>query len=328
MKNIKTPSMDGRNNDNSGVLLNDLLSNYLASEDCDETVRQYLGVSLSKNTLRAYQADLDHFITWGGCIPAKPETIAKYIAQHGKSLAGSTLARRLVAIGRAHAARGLADPAQSKLVRATLQGVRRMCGSQQRQAAPILKQHLCEMVRGLKGTQGKRDRALLLVGFASALRRSELVALNVDDLSFTKEGLIITIRRSKTDQEGVGRLIAIPQVRSRNCPCRALRGWIEEAGIEEGAIFRRVDRHEQVLSSRLSGQTVSLIIKERARAIGLDASKYSGHSLRAGFATAAVKSGASMSSIRAQTGHKSDAMLQRYIRDGQLFNGNPNQFIW
>ncbi|WP_446471697.1 hypothetical protein, partial [Acinetobacter oleivorans] len=125
--------------ESDSAFLNDLLRDYLASDDCDENVRRYLTVSLAENTVRAYLCDVKHFLAWGGAIPAKPELIAKYIAHYGQKHAGSTLSRRLVAIGRTHTARGLQDPTKSRLVRATLQGVRRSCGSQLKQAAPIQK---------------------------------------------------------------------------------------------------------------------------------------------------------------------------------------------
>lgn len=304
------------------------VAGYLNSKQCDATVRQYLGAALAANTVRAYQADLKHFIAWGGKIPATPELLARYLAQQATSTAGSTLSRRLVAIERAHAAEGFASPTKSELVRTTLRGIRRTQGKAIRQVAPLLKSQLVAMVRGLRGLRGLRDRALLLIGFASAMRRSELVSLNIEDIQFFDEGLTIRLRQSKTDQEHQGRDIAIPWVRGRHCPGRCLQKWLEASGITTGALFRRVNRYDQVLPQRLSAQSVALIVKQRAAAAGLDASKFSGHSLRAGFVTDAAKNGTTSSSIRMQTGHKSDTMLQRYIRGGQIFRDNPNLKIW
>ena len=184
------------------------------------------------------------------------------------------------------------------------------------------------MVRGLQGLRGLRDTALLLIGFASAMRRSELVSLDVEDVQFSEQGAIIRLRRSKTDQEGKGRDIAIPRIRGRHCPIRNLLAWIEAAGITSGALFRQVNRYDQLLPQRLMAQSVALIVKQRAAAAGFDARLFSGHSLRAGFVTNAANGGASSASIRAQTGHKSDAMMQRYIRNSQLFSNNPNLKIW
>jgi integrase len=166
-----------------------------------------------------------------------------------------------------------------------------------------------------------RDRALLLVGFAGGLRRPELAAIDVADFERVREGIILTIRRSKTDQDGMGRKIGIPFGRTIHCPVRALDNWLSAARIEDGPLFRSVDRHGRV-SGRLSGEAVSLIIRGRLSVAGFDPTGYSGHSLRAGFATSATRAGVSTFKIRQQTGHASDAMLSRYVRDGELFLGN------
>ncbi len=304
------------------------VAQYLKGRQCDASVRKYLAAALADNTLRAYCADLKHFVAWGGVVPTSPEQVATYIAHHAATLASTTLSRRLVAIARAHVAQGVASPTNSELVKATLQGVRRSRGSSVRQAAPLQKSQVVKMVQGLHGLRGLRDTALLLIGFASALRRAELVSLDVEDVQFTGEGTLIRLRRGKTDQEGRGRDIAIPRVRGRHCPSRSLLAWIEAAGMTTGALFRQVNRYDQLLPHRLMAQSVALIIKQRATAAGFDPSLYSGHSLRSGFVTNAAKGGASPSSIRAQTGHQSDAMVQRYIRDSQLFADNPNLKIW
>jgi site-specific recombinase XerD len=304
------------------------LSQYLSSSQCDEKVRKYIEASHADNTVRAYQADLKHFIQWGGTIPETAERVAAYLAQYATTHSVSTLTRRLVAIGHAHTTGCHVSPTASELVRATMQGIRRSIGSTQRQVAPLQKSDLLQMVRGLKGLRGLRDRAILLVGFSAALRRSELVSLDMSDVQFTAEGLLIRLRHSKTDQEGRGRTIAIPNARGRHSPNRALMDWIEASGISEGALFRRISRADNVLPERLAGQSVALIIKARASQAGLESDRLSGHSLRAGFVTNAAKNGASSSSIRRQTGHQSDAMLHRYIRGIGLFAENPNSKIW
>jgi integrase len=187
---------------------------------------------------------------------------------------------------------------------------------------PILREDLLAMVADLSGTKGIRDRALLLLGFAGAFRRSELVSLDVADLEFVDRGLFVTLRRSKTDQEGAGRKVAIPFARGPMCPVRATKVWLEYAGITEGAIFRPLSRHEGVSAGRLSSAAVALVIKHRTRQIGLDPTKYSGHSLRAGLITSAARLGVSVWKIKAQSGHRSEAMVSRYVRDEDLFNNN------
>lgn len=300
----------------------------LAGTQCDEQVFKYLNAALAENTVLAYRTDLNHFLGWGGAIPAQPESVANYIAHFATRLAPSTLSRRLVAIGHAHADCGLPSPTDSVLVRATLRGVRRTCSRPIRQVAPLQKADLQKMMRGLTGLHGLRDAALLLLGFAGAFRRSELVSLDVEDVEFSDEGMTVRIKRSKTDQEGQGRVVAIPRVRGRCCPTKKLEEWLTVSAITSGPIFRRFNRYGQLQAGRLSAQSVALIVKYRAEALGLDSAELSGHSLRAGFATNAANKGASADRIRGQTGHKSDAMVQRYIRNSQMFTDSPIHNIW
>jgi integrase len=178
------------------------------------------------------------------------------------------------------------------------------------------------MVQGLRGDKGIRDRSLLLLGFAGAFRRSELVSLDVSDLEFVDRGLLVNLRRSKTDQEGEGRKIAIPFARGAVCPVRALRDWLEIGGITHGPIFRPINRHGNISGERLTAHAVATIVKERAAALGLNPARYAGHSLRAGLITSAAAIGVSVWKIKAQSGHRSDAILSRYIRDADLFTNN------
>lgn len=291
-------------------------------------VQQYLQASLSENTRRAYSNDLAHFVHWGGRIPATPECVASYLAVHANQLSYATLSRRVVAIGKAHILRSFASPAHTGLVKATLHGIRRTNGSAQRRVAPALLHDVRSMVTGLRGMKGMRDKALLLVGFAGALRRSELVSIRVENICLVKEGLIIRLLRGKTDQVGQGRDTPIPFMRGRYCPVKAVKDWLAYSGITEGNLFRRVNRYGQVMAQGLSAQSVALIVKQRAESVGLDARHYSGHSLRAGLVTSAAKCGVSEWKICRQTGHKSEAVMQRYIRDGQLFKDHLLGKIW
>lgn len=291
-------------------------------------VQQYLQASLSPSTRRAYSTDIAQFLQWGGRIPTTPARLASYLAQNAEKLSYATLCRRVVAIGRAHKIKQLDSPADSDIVKATLQGIRRTNGVAQRRVAPVLLRDVRNMVRKLQGIRGARDKALLLMGFAGAFRRSELVAIRVEDIQLVAEGLVIRLRRGKTDQGGAGRDIAIPYMRGSCCPVKAVVAWLEQSGITSGTLFRRVDRYGHITGAGLTPQSVALIVKERAEAIGLDSQQLSGHSLRAGFVTSASKCGASSWKIRQQTGHQSEAGMQRYIRDSQLFTDNPLGNIW
>jgi integrase len=173
-----------------------------------------------------------------------------------------------------------------------------------------------------------RDGAILLVGFAGAFRRSELCGLRFEDIEFLPDGLNVTLKRSKTDQEGNGRMIAIPTAHGRWCPVAALRKWLFVTGIAEGPIFRTLDRQHCVLNYPISGEAVSIVIKQRVAAVGLDPNYFSGHSLRAGFATSASAANVSSWKIREQTGHRSDEVLNRYIRTAQSFRDNANSSLF
>ncbi len=288
-----------------------------------DLVRTYVHAATSDNTRRAYRSDLRHFIEWGGTVPASDVMVADYLARHAGTLSVATLARRVASISKAHAAMGLHSPARSELVRSTLRGIRRTHGQPQRRVRPLTKEDLFSVLATIRdGTKDARDRALLLVGFAGAFRRSEVVAIDCADVGPVKQGVVVHVHRSKTDQEGAGRKVGIPHGRTRWCPVTALSDWLARAGVEEGPVFRPVDRHGRVRDVRLSGEAVSLVVKGRAAAVGLDPDDYSGHSLRAGLATSAAAAGVSSWKIRQQTGHASDAMLARYIRDGELFADN------
>ena len=210
-------------------------------------------------------------------------------------------------------------------MRRTHAGIRRSIGTAQVVKAPAVITDLKRMLSKVPNTRvGLRDRALLLLGFASALRRSELVGLNVADLEFSSAGVVVTLRKSKTDQEQSGRRVAIPYGSSAaTCPVRSLQAWLETARITgDGPVFRSLDRFQRVQPRRLSDRAVARIVKRRAAAVGLDPERYAGHSLRAGLATSAAAGGASERVIMAQTGHRSTDMVRRYIREGDRWKEN------
>jgi integrase len=190
--------------------------------------------------------------------------------------------------------------------------------------APVVVDELRGMVETLPAsTLGVRDRALLLLGLAGAFRRSELVALDVDDLRSTAAGLVVTLRRSKTDQEGAGREVGIPRgTNPETCPVRAVGRWLEARTVDGRALFCRIDRHGRQHAGRLGDRAVSPVVKRAAAAAGLDPANYAGHSLRAGLATSAAAADVPEWVIAQQTGHKSMAVLRRYIRSGSLFHEN------
>jgi integrase len=287
-----------------------------------ESIEGYLRLSVADNTSRAYKADLDHFYAWGGSIPCPPETVAVYLAAHAGALSIATLTRRLAAISKKHTVQGLPSPTSTELVKLTMRGIKRQHGKPQAQAAPLCRDDLMLVLNAIPDDiRGYRDKAVLLIGFCAALRRSELCRIRFENLQLTAEGLILTLPRSKTDQTGEGRKIGIPHGHGKICPVQALKDWLGTSGVAEGFIFRAIEGG-RVVDGHLSDRTICNIVKSRVGLVGLPAELYSGHSLRSGLATSAAQQGYSSWEIRRQTGHKSDGMLARYIREGSLFRNN------
>jgi site-specific recombinase XerD len=292
---------------------------------------EFVRAAKAPATLRAYRSDWAHFEAWCqrhqfSALPAEPATVALYIADLASCRAAGTITRRLTSITKAHQAACLETPATTRhlAVSETLKGIRRSIGTAQKCKTPLLTKDLRKIIEHLpSGLIGARDRALLLVGFAGGFRRSELAKLAFTDTSFTEDGLIVVLRHSKTDQEGKGRKIGIPWGSNPDtCPVRSLREWILMAGIETGALFREISRHGRVGQSALHKDSIGLIVKRAAERAGYDPSTLAGHSLRAGLATQAAMNGATELTIMKQTGHRSLAMLRRYIRDGEMWRKN------
>jgi len=294
--------------------------------------RQYAAQAKSQRTLAAYQSDWEDFEafcrrTGQGSLPAAPETVALYLTHlvDDRKRKTSTLARRLAAISQVHQAAGYPTPTAESVVRSVLAGIRRVHSSEQTAKTALSPELLRKLVAGLPDSlRGRRDRALLLVGFAGALRRSELVALAVRDFAFEAEGMVLTIRRSKTDPEAAGQLVGIPYGKQpETCPVRALQAWLAAARITEGAVFRPIERWSNIVQPRaLEDRRVATLLKELVERAGLDPKTFAGHSLRSGLATAAAAGGASERAIMDQTRHKSVKQLRRYIQRGSLFRGN------
>lgn len=294
-------------------------------------IHDYIEQSQAKNTRRGYQSDWRHYSRWCQAqgvekLPSSPKTLAYYLsdlAEQGYKI--STLQRRLSSIAIAHRTAGYPSPTDDAGLRTVWRGLRKEHGVLQQGKKPLLTRDIQNMIHKmhLDTLSGLRDRALILTGFAGAFRRSEIVAINVEDVEFSSEGLIIHVRRSKTDQEGEGRKVAIPYgSRLETCPVRALQDWLSASVITDGPLFRKVNKADWVESRRLSDKSVANIIKRAVESIGTDPTQYAGHSLRAGFATASAAAGANERDIMRQTGHKSVATVRRYIRDGELFRDN------
>lgn len=279
--------------------------------------------SLAENTQRAYKSDISQMLAEGVTFPCGEADLADYLSSCAGRLATATLRRRIASVSKLHRTMGWPNPTQSEIVRAVTRGIIRTTGRPQTQAKALLVEDLRVVANRMRQSAADmRDRAILLVGFAGALRRSELVALDFEDIAFQREGMTIRVRHSKADRSGNGRSIAVPYGRTSLCPVTALLAWLNCASIETGPMFRAVDRWGAIGAARLSDASVTLILRQRLQDAGFDPAGYSGHSLRAGLATSAAKAGVRASKIRAQTGHASDTMLARYIREADMFSDN------
>jgi site-specific recombinase XerD len=279
--------------------------------------------SKSVNTLRAYKSDFNHFVDF--CkknnfkpLPADPKIVSFYITNLSSNSKVSTLKRRLASISVIHKIKGHYIDIKHPLIIENLMGIQRKKGVFQKSKNPILINELKEIINSIQTLEineikKTRDKALILIGFSGGFRRSELVSIEFEDLEFTKEGLKIFIKRSKTDQSGEGMIKAIPYFKDKNfCPVIFLKKWIE---------ISKINKKELIFN--ISDKMVAILIKKYISAAGFDPKKYSGHSLRSGFATVAACSGADEKSIMTMTGHKTTQMVRRYIKESNLFKNNP-----
>lgn len=299
-----------------------------------ERAREYAQAARAPRTRATYASRWRSFEAWCaahqlGSLPCAPATLALFLtseAQRGLKVA--SLASSISAIAAAHTAAGIPreqHPHRNPQVAEIWRGIRRAHGAPPRRVAPLVIGLVRRLVGELDGDKliGIRDRALLCVGFAGAFRRSEIVALTVADVEFVAEGLRVTIRRSKTDQEAQGVTIGLPRGRSAaTCPVRALEAWLQAASIVEGPLFRPIDRHSNIGARALGGRAVATVVQRTCKKAGLDPTKYAGHSLRAGLATSAAQAGKSDRAVMTQGRWESRTMVDRYVRDARLFGAH------
>lgn len=292
-----------------------------------ERMNAYASASKAERTKTAYKSAWRNFETFCRVqgytpMPAAPESVIDYLTELADmGQRANTIALKLAAVSFAHKAANAPDPTQAEAVRIVLAGIRRTIGTALTQKAPVLREELAAMVAQRPGAdvRATRDRALILLGYAGAFRRSELVGLDVEDVQFTKTEMLVTLRKSKTDQDAAGLVKHIPQISAAAIdPVRAVREWLNVAQIASGPLFRACDRWGHIRAGRLNDRVVALVVKDMATRAGLEPRQFAGHSLRAGFVTSAILAGAQTWEIRENTGHKSDAMLQRYVRASGL----------
>lgn len=288
----------------------------------------YAAQAFADATQRAYRNDWRCWQEWCGqvgavALPAEPAAVAAYLAQLADTKSVATVTRRLAAISTAHRVAGERLDTGHPALHNMLRGLKRERGiAPTRRARAATTPVIRELISTCDETMlGVRDRALLLVGFASALRRSELAALDMADIEFTDDGLRLSVRRSKTDTEGAGAVVGVVRTDSASCPVQALQAWLQAAEIGDGRVFRAVNRHGHVRAS-LTPEAVALIVQRRAALAGIDPAGMSAHSLRAGLVTSAAAAGLAEGDIQRQSRHRSVAVLRGYVRHGSVFRNN------
>ena len=305
--------------------------------------RQFQDASMAEATRRAYQSDWACFLSFCDFrevspLPASTDTICMFLAELadiGKAV--STIVRSLTSINKAHELAGY-DSVRNPAVLATMKGIKRKTGKPANQVKGITYAELIRMVSFCDATLiGMRDRALLMLGWCSALRRSELVALDMGDLEFSDRGIVLTVKRSKTDQEGKGYRLAIPRAARGVCPVKAVKDWIERLDQAEQRaakpLFRGIGSPGQRfwyndVKGRLSARMVSRTVKRYARLCGLPSDKYASHSLRRGLATEAGARKIPERIIARHTRHLSTTVLREYIEAGNIWDENPLASIY
>ncbi len=293
--------------------------------------QEFMEASRSEATRRAYASDWRIFQEWCQArglpfLPAPPEAVCLFLASQAETgIKASTLGRRLASIKLAHTSAGHESPTNSEKVRTTVKGIRREIGTAPAQKSPATAERIIEMVSHCPDTlRGARDRALLLLGFAGAFRRSELAALTVDDLEEVDEGLRVHVRRSKTDQEAAGEVVPVIKGNG-NCPVVAVKAWHEAADISEGPLFRRMAKGGKVLHHGLTPHSIGAIVKQSAGLAGFNVSDFAGHSLRAGFLTSAAENGASIFAMMDVSRHKSVETVRGYVRRAEEFTDHAGE---
>lgn len=300
-----------------------------------EQAAAYARAARAGATRRAYESDWAIFTAWCAAhqlvaLPATPEVVAVFASDQAVGgLNPATIGRRIAAIGHYHRAGG--HPAPTALPTAgrlaeVLAGIRAEHGGAKRRKQPADAAALRNMLAGIEGEglRAVRDRAILAVGMAAALRRSEIVALGVEHVGLVPEGLRLTIARSKTDRTGAGAVIAIPEG-SRIRPKALLLAWMAAAGHDSGPLFRRLSRSDALTGDAMSDRAIARLVQQHAAAAGYDPTQFAGHSLRAGFLTEGAAQGATIFKLQEVSRHKSVQVLSDYVRNAELFRDHAGQ---
>jgi len=330
---LRNPALDGHDPDGAVALPERSVEPTVAGQAALDIAQAMARKAAAPATLRAYKADWTHYAAW--CaehgfvpVPAAPATVGAYLASLAGSHAPSTIRRRLAALGKMHRFNDLPWNTAHRDIQGPLQGLLRTHGQPVQKAAaltlPMLRQLLATCDRSARG---RRDRALLLIGFAGALRRSELVALRVEDVAVTASGLRLRIARGKTDQEGQGAEVGLPRGRhAETCPMRAFDDWQAVARRKAGPVFRRISSAGRIGEAALHPDAVRRILAYRAGLVGLELEGFgrlSAHALRVGFISEAYAQGVRDEDIMRHTRHRDLRTMRGYVQRAVLVDDSP-----
>lgn len=328
--------MDGNN-----FYISDFQKSKLMQEELSAKSLNSLAGTKAKNTIDAYRSDWDDFCDWckyhkQTSFPATAETIVNYINDLADYAKTATIRRRVSAISENYNAAitsgiKVENPCREWIVKEALTGLTRLKGGAQTGKTPIYWDQLCDMIKCIdtKGLGGLRDKAVLLLGFMGAFRRSEISGLDVTDIKRVHQGIIVTVRQSKTDQQQMGQQVGIPCISDDDFDCvKAVEQWITAANLVDGPLFRSILKNNTASKNRLSSKSINVIVKKYVSMIGLNPDLYGAHSLRHGFATYAALNGVEERLIMRQTRHRSVEMVRRYINEADLFVNNPISAIF
>ncbi|MGV8899248.1 MAG: tyrosine-type recombinase/integrase [Burkholderiaceae bacterium] len=300
----------------------------LTEQEVQERHRQFIAAATSDNTRLAYRSAIRHFYAWGGILPCEPAVITRYLLNYAETLSPRTLALRLTALSQWHRFQNFTDPTDQPEVRKMLRGIGRTHGKPKKKAKALPLEDLERMIVALSAQTSLaalRNSALLQLAFFGAFRRSEVVNLQLQDIAWEPAGLVITLTRSKTDQEGQGITRAIPYGAADGicCPAAALKRWLQAAGLVTGPVFRRITRWNRIGDGALYAGSVNTILAACAATIQLPyAPELSSHSFRRGLATSAHRAGANFLDIKRQGGWRHDGTVQGYIEEADQFRNN------
>ena len=300
-------------------------------------LQAYLDAATRPNTRRSYAAAVRHFeVEWGGCLPATPDIVARYLAHFGPTLAANTLAQRLAALARWHADHGFVDPTRAPIVKQAMRGIRTLHPRAERRATPLQLTQLGQLADGLeaasvharaRGDKAEelrhlRDRAMILLGFWRGFRADELISLQAEHVTFIDNGLECFLGRSKADRAATGKTHRLPAL-TRWCAVAALRAWLDASGLKQGPVFRRISAQGKVGTRALHANSVIPLLRSALMQAGLAAGDYSSHSLRRGFASWANANGWDLKSLMEYVGWRDIHSAMRYIDVGRAFAAMP-----